>query len=257
MNYIRDNMFVISCAARTGSTMLVHMLRSNPRIICHGEVYNGNQVGALTVNYRVKRQNGDIERELLKCYQEQPTVFFYKYLYDLQGRLAAGFKFKTDELFLPDYHRVSSLLGGDKDIKVIHLYREDLVGQFISHQVVLRQTGVTLITSPSERPRIESFTVDLDEFSRYVEDVFRREQASLDFYATHRSFFVSYEQAVREEDVVLTGLQEFIGVPPVQLKKGTEKIIDEPLENVVTNVREIQEAYAEFEARRPIKNLVG
>lgn len=33
--------FVVVCAARTGSTMLCHMLNSHPSILCHGEVLGG------------------------------------------------------------------------------------------------------------------------------------------------------------------------------------------------------------------------
>ena len=254
--YLRDNMFVISCAARTGSTMLVHMLRSNPRIICHGEVYVGGAIGALTVNYRVKRQETELESELLRCYRETPVIFFYKYLYDLQGRLVAGFKFKTDELFHPDYATVAKLLGEDKDIKVVHLYRSDLVAQYISHQVLLNQTGVSLVTKPENRPQLSEFKVELSHFHEYIADVFRREESSLSYYSEHRGYCISYEDAVCETESVINDLQEFIGVPPARLKKGTEKIINQELSGLVTNLAEIRECYAELADRRPIKSYL-
>lgn len=256
IKYLRDNMFVISCAARTGSTMLVHMLRANPRIICHGEVYAGDAIGALTVNYRIKRQDSELDSKLLRHYKEAPELFFYKYVYDLQGRLAAGFKFKTDELFHPNYATVAKLLGEDKDIKVIHLYRNDLVAQYISHQVVLNQNGLTLISKNETRPQLSEFGVELNHFRDYVADVFHREQSSLDFYSEHRGYCISYEDAVCESEPVLNALQEFIGVPPTKLKKGTEKIIEQELKDLVTNLAEVRELYAELEDRRPIKNYL-
>ena len=232
--------------------MLVHMLRSNPKVICHGEVFNGSKIGALTVGYRVKRENIECEIKLLDCYLNEPHIFFYKYIYDLQGRLAAGFKFKTDELFNSSYSHVAQILAKDTDVKIVHLYREDLIGQYVSHQVVLKQTGVTLVVSGEEKPEVSSFKVNVGHFKTYVEDVFRREDASLNFYSKHRSFVISYEQAVNDNEKVLKELQEFIGVPPIQLKKSTEKIITRPTSEVVSNYEEIYSVFNAIKENRPI-----
>src|SRR5262245_5075326 len=40
--------FIILCAARTGSTMLRHMLNSHPDVRCHGEVMTGRSFDALS-----------------------------------------------------------------------------------------------------------------------------------------------------------------------------------------------------------------
>ena len=37
--------FMIACAARTGSTMLVRTLRSHPALVMHGEVWGERMVG--------------------------------------------------------------------------------------------------------------------------------------------------------------------------------------------------------------------
>lgn len=255
IKHLRDNMFVISCAARTGSTMLVHMLRTNPRIICHGEVYAGDAIGALTVNYRIKRQDSELDSKLLGHYREAPELIFFKSMcmtYRVDWPL--GLSLKTDELFHPSYATVAKRLGEDKDIKIIHLYRNDLVAQYISHQVVLNQNGLTLISKNETRPQLSEFGVELNHFRDYVADVFHREQSSLDFYSEHRGYCISYEDAVCESEPVLNAPQEFIGVPPARLKKGTKKIIEQELEDLVTNLAEVRELYTELEDRRPTKN---
>src|SRR5215813_14269635 len=43
----RVTRFIILCAARTGSTMLRHMLNSHPDVRCHGEVMTGRGLDAL------------------------------------------------------------------------------------------------------------------------------------------------------------------------------------------------------------------
>ncbi len=37
--------FMIACAARTGSTMLVRTLRTHPALLVHGEVWGDRMVG--------------------------------------------------------------------------------------------------------------------------------------------------------------------------------------------------------------------
>lgn len=253
MNYLRDDLFVINCAARTGSTMLVHMLRTNPAVLCHGEVYTGEEIGTLTGRYAEMRAIADSWEQLTHCYLQDPERFFYFYLFDLQGKSAAGFKFKTSELFDPRYARTAELLALNTHIKVLHLYRADMVAQYVSHQIVLHQTGLTVITRAEDRPAIKPFALDPNDFATYVADVFKREQASLDFYAKHRGHFLSYEELVAHEDGVLNALQEFIGVPPVRLSKKTEKIVVQELSEIVLNLGEIRDLYVQLSKQRPIQ----
>ena len=44
----RDNGFMITCPARSGSSMLVHLLRSHPEICAHDEVFSPDKVRGLS-----------------------------------------------------------------------------------------------------------------------------------------------------------------------------------------------------------------
>lgn len=224
--HLRDSKFVICCAARTGSTYLVHLLRSNPEILCHGEVIGLSMVGALVGSYAEKRKDSpEFELALHKKLIENPELFLYDNIFDSQDRKVVGFKFKTDELFDPDYARYQEALGADQEIKVIHLVRKNLLDQYISHQVVLNQTGVTLLHSNEVAPEIRPFTCDITHAIAYFEDVVQRELLSEKFYAGHRSISVSYEGLQEKSSGDREAIQKFLGVTIKTLASATKKII--------------------------------
>lgn len=251
--FLKDSNFIISCAARTGSTMLVHMLRSNPEIICHGEVFNYQSIGGLAGSYNLLRKSSEYDKALLTLYRTDPATFLYKVVFDTQEKKIAGFKIKTDEIFRRPYRRLRRLLQNDTDIKVLHLYRADLVAQFVSLKVVNDQTGVTLIHNNEDRPDVKPFNADVREFKAFVRDVFRREQKSLDLYRAHRGFVISYEEAVRADAASLQNMQDFLGVSPRLLETTTVKILNHPTEETLLNYQEIKEIYQDIDTQRPIK----
>ena len=232
--HLRDSKFVICCAARTGSTFLVHLLRSNPEILCHGEVIDLAKAGALVGTYSEKRKESlEFEQALHKKLIENPELFLYDNIFDSQDRKAVGFKFKTDELFDPGYARYKELLGADKEIKVIHLVRKNLLDQYISHQVVLNQTGITLLHSDAPAPDIRPFTCDITRAIAYFEDVAQREVLSQKFYAGHRSVSVSYESLQEKSSGDAEAIQKFLGVTVTPLASSTKKIIKDNRELLI------------------------
>lgn len=224
--FLRDSSFIISCAARTGSTLLVHLLRSNPRILCHGETINTAKLGPMTGSYERNRHAIPGYEELIdKEFREHPARFIFSNLFDSQGRQSVGFKYKTDEAFHPDYEEYTDIIAGDPSIKVVHLRRRNLLDQYVSHQVVLHQTGVTLLRDGDEEPDIEQFRCDLGHAEAYFANVVSREEKALSIYRSHRGFFVDYEDLVDESKPARNELQTFLGVEPEVLHSPTKKII--------------------------------
>ena len=235
--------------------MLVHMLRSNPEIMCHGEVFDYRNIGGLMGAYNLLRESPKHDKALLDLYRTDPSTFLYKIVFDSQDKRIAGFKIKTDEIFRRPYKRLRELLRNDTDIKVLHLYRADLVAQFVSLKVVHDQTGVTLIHSDEERPNVKPFNADVREFQAFLKDVFRREQKSLQLYGAHRSFTISYEEAVETDTAKLQNMQVFLGVNPKPLETTTLKILNHPTLELLLNYQEIEEVYQDSAAQRPINLL--
>jgi hypothetical protein len=243
--YLRDSKFIISCAARTGSTFLVHLLRSNPKILCHGEVISLDKVGNLTGTYGKKRREiPDYAEALHHEFINEPERFIYSSIFDSQGHRTTGFKYKTDESLSPEYGAYTDIIADDKDIKVIHLKRRNLLDQYISHQVVLKQSGVTLLLG-NERPEIEPFECDIGHVTKYFKDVVRREKASAELYEAHRFFNVNYEDLVADINTAHSrrDIQRFLEVKVVPLTSHTKKIISDS-NTLVTNIDEVLEHFS-------------
>lgn len=84
-----DTKFIISCAARTGSTMLVHLLRANTNILCHGEVYGGETLGSLWGKYRqLREEDANFDRALHRMAEGGPEDF-------LKGGRGSGLEFHS------------------------------------------------------------------------------------------------------------------------------------------------------------------
>ena len=221
-----DTKFIISCAARTGSTMLVHLLRANTNILCHGEVYGGETLGSLWGKYRqLREEDANFDRALHRMAEGGPEDFLNSVVFDNQGRKAVGFKYKTDESLGEWRDTVTPLVAGDRDIKVIHLIRKDLLDQFISHHVVTSQTRVTFAHKAEDIPQAQPFTVEPDYVLDYLKDVRAREEESLEVYQGHELYTVYYEDLVAEKQAVHNGLQEFLGLTPSKLHTTTKKLI--------------------------------
>ena len=117
------------------------------------------------------------------------------------------------------------------------------------------QTGVTLIHSDEQRPTVKPFTADAREFQAFLKDVFKREQKSLDLYGAHRSFTISYEEAVTADPETLQNMQLFLGVNPKPLETTTVKILNHPTSETLLNYQEIEEIYQDIAVKRPITLL--
>ncbi|MFV2064623.1 MAG: hypothetical protein ACC726_14105 [Chloroflexota bacterium] len=241
--HLRDDKFIISCAARTGSTMLQLMLDSHPDIVCHGETIDRGKVGLLVGRYtRIRYRQPESDPVLLERMTKRPESFLYDVLFDSQGHQAVGFKFKTDEALSGqapwrDYHE---LIVRDADIKVIRLKRRNLLEQLISHEAV-RKTGVTLLRGDATAPAIDAITIEPERAVSYIRDVLDRERRADEAYAEHRQLHVTYEGLVEDGEASQAEILRFIGVDVRPLTVSTKKILNGS-PSLVSNLDEVTTA---------------
>ena len=152
---LRNDKFMISCIARCGSSMLCTMLDSHPEVLCHGEILAGRYESSGPYHYLIKREF-DIAEWLHEYRQARPESFLYGVCFNPAGNKPVGFKFKLEESLDPAYKVFRDMIVADKEIKISHVHREDILDQYISLQAT-RQTGVFLVRSRGKRPETESF----------------------------------------------------------------------------------------------------
>src|SRR5262249_26215232 len=142
--------FIILCAARTGSTMLRHMLNSHPNVRCHGEVMTGRGLDSLAGD-----RDGDaaVTRTLLDRRGSDPQGFLEDVVLDPGSAKAVGFKIKYEELLLSDYAWLLGWLKSHREIRVIHLTRENRLKRLVSEVTATKVYRLYNVTSEAERPR--------------------------------------------------------------------------------------------------------
>lgn len=233
---------MITCAARTGSTMLVKLLRCHPALLVHGEVW-GEPMASLTgpIGKRTL-EDPEFGAELARERFVRPEKVLYKYFFYSPGRKGVGFKLKYDELVQPRWHEVRGLVERDRDIKIVFLHRENPLERYVSHQVVMHQTGVTNVRAGAAVPAVKPFKVDVQGCLADAAETRRRTAEFKRCFAGHRTIETTYERLVAAPQAESNLLFDFLGVEAAPVEIGTEKIVRAPLTDLVLNYAEVERA---------------
>lgn len=219
--------------------MLVHLLRSNPRIQIHGEVILRSGVGAITGIHKKKMTENQRYSEMLSSLiWEDPNKFLNEFIFDSQGKSAVGFKYKLDESTSDLFSTYTNLIVKDRAIAIINLRRRNLLEQFISYTSVTKLNLPTLLRLQDPDLEVQPFELSLIEFVKYCHLLKQREMHSNTMYRGHRNFELYYEDIVDPSHATLFELQEYLNVEPIQLSHGTKKNL--------TNVNYLVINYAEL-----------
>ena len=241
---MRDDLFMITCAARTGSTLLQAYIRSHPDVMMHGEVYPPRHVAALQGRYAAMMGGEDAVADITRYRDENQTAFLYKVVYDAQGYKRVGHKFKYEEMLLPQFAETREAVRRDTDIRILHIYRRNLLERFVSWWMVNHVTGVTMITDESERPEQRRVTIPFAEMERNFNEVSGRFAFVRKLLSNRPSYEVAYEDLVDEgrKDAILSEIQTFLGLDPVKLEAPLKKV-------TVRSMRELVENYDDLKGR--------
>lgn len=229
--------FIITCAARSGSTMLRHMLNSHPNILCHGEVlrlrtltrfFTKVVIGNMDGNSgEIYRSDKSARRRINRIFQKHPADFLDEYIFtgDNTHHKVCGFKFKTDELFNPRFDPFSKYILDSKTIAIIHLRRKNLLEQYISHMLVKNKTVPTAIFEGDDHViATKRYTIDPEEVVGYFREIIQRETRVGEEFKDHRMCDVWYEDLI-DSDRAIHDILEFLNVPQQSLKKETKKLL--------------------------------
>jgi LPS sulfotransferase NodH len=248
MDSYRDNIYVITCPARTGSTMLVHLLRSHPDICSHDEVFSPGTLGGMAGTYEKdlakRRAEPDFADRMAAERDRDPIKFLYKIVLDLQGKKAVCFKLKHDELLLPEYKVLRDEIVNDPDFRIIHLRRENLLRRYLSHYIANEVTRVTWVVRGQTVPKMQPVVLDPHECQKDFETVLAREEEVAELFAQHPGFSISYEEMITPGSEKIQSLLDFFGVPRQELTTPTQKLGCNDLRQVIANLEELRAHFA-------------
>ena len=242
----RKDKFVISCTARSGSSMLSTLLNSHPRVLCHGEILAAPHESAGPY-HELRKRGGDIDDWLYKYRQERPEAFLYDVCFNPAGHQSVGFKFKLEESLAEAYESLRDLLVADTDVKIIHLQRKNILDKYISLQMT-KQSGVFSIRSRSQRPRLEPFVIDIPDLIAYVREDRQRHEAAFELFRNHPCLHLTYEELCESRPVALAKVQDFLELPRADLATMMIKVIEKNTD-LVLNLDAVRETLAAENAR--------
>ena len=245
--HLRNDAYMICCPARSGSTMLVHLLRSHPQILSHGEVLGDKVAGLAGPLGHLARQDPAVHERVEDWRQRNPLFFLYNYILDAHGQRAVGFKLKYDELVLPAYRDLMECVRDDVDLKIIFLDRENLLERYVSHHVAMHVTGVTLLTDSSKKPEVRPMRLDCQDMERNFTEQLARQDKFRELFKAHRCIETTYERLTRDARGEMRAIYEFLGVDRHDPSTATRKILDSDMRSLVSNYAEVA---AHFEGTR-------
>lgn len=233
--------FMIACAARTGSTMLVRTLRSHPGLIVHGEVWGDGMVGLDGPLAHACEADPAAFAALEAARFDAPAETLHRFL-DPYGAHAVGFKLKFDELVRPQWSGIRQQVEADHGLRIVFLHRHDLLRRYLSHQIVLRQTGVTNVPAGGDVPGIAPFEVDIQDCLRDIAETRARSREFEAAFAAHPSLQVVYEDLAADPQAECERVFGFLGVAPVAVRVATERIVRAPPDTLVLNYEALRAA---------------
>ncbi|TDK50405.1 sulfotransferase [Antarcticimicrobium luteum] len=248
---MRSDLYMITCAARTGSSLLETSLLSHPDIQSHGEVYHPNRVSALRGRYTALIQNEERNSALTRFRDKHQTAFLYKYVFDAQGKKAVGLKLKHEELFLPKFAETRETIRRDTDIKIIHLRRDNLFERYVSWYFATKVTRVTEIHSEEARPTFDMVEIPVKECHIDLDRSAARYVFFQKMYQHHPIFEVTYEELAGDQrNQTLEAIQRFLGVEPQELTSKLRKVVNKDLPSLVSNFSELAEYFSKTQHAR-------
>lgn len=223
--------------------MLRLMLNSHSQIRCHGEVFPpiGHPASNQLRGYADDVQDEAIREHLVALRRDAPLRFLDEYVLAAGKHAAVGVKIKYSELENSTLREIAQRIKEDKNIRIVHLVRENRLRRLISHKTAL-QTGVNLTLSGDSKPALPKISLTLDECLRDFEDIATQERKYRQFFSGHPIFEVTYEQIVGSQPAQVAEVQKFLGVDPEPLSSPTIKLRTNRLDEAIENYAELQKA---------------
>lgn len=198
-----DKAHLIYCAPRTGSANLQLVLSRHPQIHNEGEVFNPAVLELYPESNPIRRLADPAPERFLDL---------LSYLGQTTGKTQVGVKLLYT--CLSEAQRKDLLVSG---LKVVHLYRSDLLAQSLSYLTALRSnvwhvTGETI----EGRKRISIPAAEVMQNISYIENIFE-ETRKLLARSKVPNIEVEYTQLYDDPEIGLRRIQNFLEVEQVSL----------------------------------------
>jgi hypothetical protein len=222
--------FILVCHARTGASLLIDILGQHSDVLAIGELFMP-----------------DAESRLRQCsvegraYEdgEDGEAFLRDWVFVNRGRAAVGFKLMYYDGLEPGDPVASArrYLASRADVRVIHLYREDLLQRLVSDEIAMR-TGewsrpIGVVTPPQA---VAQFALSPERCERDFAEVEARAAATRSTFGHHPFLELSYERHIATAlDDTITRVWHFLELDPIPFVRRLQKQATRGPHEVLTN----------------------
>lgn len=242
--------FVIVCPARTGSTMLSRGLQAHSQVCGHGEIYGvGAPINLLGL--AAGDASHPMQRAMTTVRDKDPVAFLHEVAFEAGDRKAVGFKFKYEELALRRWRKVRRAVVRDPAIKVIMLWRENLLERYLSQQFALTVAGRFGITSEAARPTEVAIELDPAALLADIEAKQAQRKELAAELGRHPMLQLTYEELAGSWATAMAAVHQFLEVDAQEHDPVTVKMRTRTTREGIANFDEVagalrQRGYGRF-----------
>ncbi|MCB9233624.1 MAG: sulfotransferase [Bacteroidia bacterium] len=237
-NYQR---FIILGWYRTGSNYLVSLLNSHPQVVGYSEVFYPKQVFWGNGVYG----HGSEDPADFPLRERDSAQFLQSFVFRpySPGVKAVGFKIFYPQLSHEGFQGLKEALEGMKDLKVIHLKRENMLRILVS-DLLAKQTGEKVSVSQKAMEqkllKVNQIYLDPAETKAYFEKLKAFQDQYDAFFADHEVLQVRYDQLQNDANATFEKVFQFLGVKPRKTFSILIKQNTLPLSDLVANFEELR-----------------
>ncbi len=233
--------FMITCPARTGSSTLVNYLMSHSDICSHGEAYAPQSAILYGLLPKLDPPLLDL---MLELRTRDPIGFLNDFVFYAGKRKAVGFKFKFEELSLPQYKEVADHIRRDTAIKIIYLTRQNLLKRYVSQYLAVHVHKTFNVHKGKPLPPSATIRLSPSKCESEFEYTNERQKKFRAFFSEHPLLEVTYEALVDNSEQTLATIQDFLKVKRLGLTTKIVKIQQHPMSQVIENYEELKAYFA-------------
>jgi hypothetical protein len=233
--------FLLTCPARTGSTMLNWFLRSHPDLCVHGEVLAPS--GHMNLYGIDHRARSPLEGVLRTIRDRDPVVFLRDFVWQAGDRAGVGFKGKYEELLRPEYAGVLEYIRGETGIRILHLWRENLLERYLSQYLAVNVYGMYNVVQGGQPPSQKVVSLPPEDCEADFQRTERRRAKFRSLLGSHPVLELTYEDLLASQGPTLRAVQQFLGVEERTLETKTLRIRTRTLRATIKNYDELADAF--------------
>jgi LPS sulfotransferase NodH len=231
--------FVILTRARTGSNFLVSLLQSHPQIRAFEELFP-----KLETKIHWGYPNYPRSAQILNIREEEPLRFLEDIVFREFPKAvsAVGFKLFYYQAQGSNKQQVWDYLRQNRDIKIIHLKRKNLLQVCLSYYLA-KTTNQWILKQGSQLSDSGSINLNYNDCLQLFEETRRWEHDSDLMFAEHPKIEVTYEDLVADTAGQSKSIQAFLGVKPQSLSALTLRQNTRALSERIANYPELKQQF--------------